>query len=62
MNIRDYGTSWYIELQRIRQRLDDIENCDGFGEAIFVTQELSSDIEKLEQELDVQLELDMDGD
>jgi hypothetical protein len=38
MNIRDYGTSWYLELQRIRQRLDDVENCIDFDEAIFCAQ------------------------
>jgi primosomal protein N'' len=60
MNIRDYGTSWYTELQRIRQRLDDIENAEDFDEAIFCAQELSADIETLEREIDTQLELGMD--
>lgn len=60
MGIRDCGTSWYLELQRIRGRLDDIENCIDFDEAIFEAQELSADIETLERELDTQLELGMD--
>ena len=60
MGIRDYGTSWYLELQRIRQRLDNIENCIDFDEVIFEAQELSADIETLERELDTQLELGMD--
>jgi sigma54-dependent transcription regulator len=60
MNIRDYGTSWYLELEGVRQRLDDIENCIDFDEAIFCAQELSADIETIQQELDTQLELGMD--
>jgi len=60
MNIRDTATHWYTELQRIRSKLDDIENCEDFYEAIFVAQELSTDIEKIENQLDTEFDLGMD--
>ena len=60
MGIRDCATGWYLELQRIRRKLDDIENCIDFDEAIFVAQELSADIETLENQIDLELELGMD--
>ena len=60
MNIRDVGTLWYTELQRIRSKLDDVENCIDFDEAIFIAQELSADIETLENQIDLELELGMD--
>lgn len=59
MGIRDVGTHWYLELQRIRRKLDDIENCLDFDEAIFVAQELSADIQTLETSIDLELELGM---
>lgn len=60
MNIRDCGTYWYNELQRIRTQLDDLENCVDFYEAIFVAQELSSDIQAIQVDMDLELELGMD--
>ena len=60
MNSRDVATSVLLELQRIRRKLDDIENCEDTCEMVFIAQELSADIEKLEQELDEQFELGMD--
>lgn len=59
MGFRDVATDVYIQLQSIRAKLDDIENCIDFDEAIFVAQELSADVETLEQTLDVQFELGM---
>ncbi len=60
MNIRDYATGWLLSLQRIRFKLDDMENCEDGLEMIAIAQELSADIESIEQELDTQFELNMD--
>lgn len=59
MGIRDVGTHWYLELQCIRRKLDCIENCIDFDEAIFVAQELSADIQTLETSIDLELALEM---
>lgn len=60
MGFRDVATDVYIKLQSIRSKLSDIENCIDFDEAIFVAQELSADVETIEQTLDVEFELGMD--
>ena len=60
MNIRDVGTVWYLDLQRIRNTLDNFENFDDAHEMIAVAQELSADIETLENQIDLELELGMD--
>lgn len=62
MNIRESMTLVLLDLQRIRYKLDDIENCIDFDEAIFVAQELSADIEKIESTLDLEFELGMNDD
>lgn len=60
MGLRDVVTSVYLDLQRIRLKLDTLEDCVDEYEMIFVAQELSADINKIEQELDEQFELGMD--
>lgn len=59
MNIRDVGTVWYLDLQRIRNTLDNFENFDDAHEMIAVAQELSADIERLENQIDIELDLEM---
>lgn len=60
MNIRDCGTHWYNELQRIRNTLENFENFDDAYEMIAVAQELSSDIQAIEVDMELELELGMD--
>ena len=60
MNIRDCATDWVLTLQRIRFKLDDMENCEDGCEMIAIAQELSADIEVLEERIDHELELNMD--
>lgn len=60
MNIRDYATDWVLTLQRIRFKLDDMENCEDGCEMIDIAQELSADILRIEEEMGSELELNMD--
>lgn len=46
---KKFGKSIIAELQRIRYLLDNMENCEDGEEMIFISQELSTDIEKLEE-------------
>lgn len=59
MNIRDVATNWVLTLQCIRFKLDDMENCEDGLEMIAIAQELSADIEVLEERIDHELELNM---
>lgn len=60
MNVRDAGTAWYIDLQRIKNRLDDMENCEDISEMIAICQELSADIDSTIYDIDMELELNME--
>lgn len=60
MNLRDAGTAWYIDLQRIKNRLDDMENCEDISEMIAICQELSADIDSIIYDIDMELELTME--
>lgn len=60
MNIRDTATHWVLELQRIRNTLDNFENFDDAHEMIAVAQELSVEIETIENQLDTEFDLGMD--
>lgn len=62
MGLLDVATSVYLDLQRIRSKLDDMENCVDEYEMIFVAQELSADIEKIESTLNLEFELGMNDD
>lgn len=46
---KKFGKSIIAELQRIRYVLDNMENCEDGEEMIFISQELSADIEKMEE-------------
>lgn len=46
---KKFGKSVIAELQRIRYKLEDMENCEDGEEMIFIAQELSADIEKMEE-------------
>lgn len=46
---KKFGKSVIAELQRIRYTLDNMENCEDGEEMIFISQELSADIEKMEE-------------
>jgi len=60
MNVRDYAASLFLELQNIRRQLDRFEGLGDFNEAIFVAQQISSDLDSLAGELDSVFELGMD--
>lgn len=46
---KKFGKRVIAELQRIRYALDNMENCEDGEEMIFISQELSADIERLEE-------------
>lgn len=54
---KKFGKSILAELQRIRYKLDDMENCEDAEEMIFISQELSADIEKIEELVDEKFKL-----
>lgn len=54
---KKFGKSILAELQRIRYKLDDMENCEDGEEMIFISQELSADIEKIEELVDEKFKL-----
>ena len=60
MNIRDYGTSWYLELQRIKIRIEMLGDCADRDEILADSYELVADLQEVMTELDTQLELGMD--
>jgi hypothetical protein len=60
MNVRDYATSLFLELQNIRRQLDAFEDLEDFDESVSIAQEISSDLDSLAGELDSVFELGMD--
>lgn len=54
---KKFGKSLIVELQRIRYVLDNMENCEDAEEMIFISQELSSDIDSLEQVVEEKFKL-----
>lgn len=60
MNVRDAGTAWYIDLERVKNRLDNMENCEDISEMIAICQELSADIDSTMYDIDKYLELNME--
>lgn len=60
MNNRDFATDLVLTLQRIRFKLDDMENLEDGMEMINIAQELSADIASLEEDIDTEFNLNMD--
>lgn len=60
MNNRDFATDLVLSLQRIRFKLNDVENCEDGEEMISIAQELSADIASLEEDIDVEFNLNTD--
>lgn len=54
---KKFGKSVIAELQRIRYALDNMENCEDGEEMIFISQELSADIERLEESVEEKFKL-----
>lgn len=54
---KKFGKSVIAELQRIRYVLDNMENCEDGEEMIFISQELSADIERLEESVEEKFKL-----
>lgn len=46
---KKFAKSVIEELQKIRYKLDNIENCEDGMEMIHIAQELSSDVESIEE-------------
>lgn len=60
MNFRDHGTRIFMDIQRIRMKLDDIQNCGDLEEAIADVSEISSELHDIEQDLNESFELNME--
>lgn len=54
---KKFGKEVLHQLQGIRYKLDDMENCEDGEEMIHICQELSADIESIEQMVDVKFKL-----
>lgn len=54
---KKFGKSVIVELQRIRYALDNMENCEDGEEMIHISQELSADIERLEESVEEKFKL-----
>lgn len=48
---KKFGKEVISKLQKIRWTLDNMENCEDFDEAVHLCQELSCDIEGLEEKV-----------
>lgn len=54
---KKFGNNLIQQLQSIRFKLDDMENCEDGEEMIHIAQELSSDIESIEQLIEEKFKL-----
>jgi predicted RNA-binding protein with EMAP domain len=54
---KKFGKSVIAELQRIRYVLDNMENCEDGEEMIHIAQEISADVESLEQVVEEKFKL-----
>lgn len=54
---KKFGKSLIAKLQRIRYVLDNMENCEDGEEMIAISQELSSDVDSLEQVIEEKFKL-----
>lgn len=54
---KKFGREVLYLLQKIRYKLDDMENCEDGEEMIAISQELSADIESIEQMVDEKFQL-----
>lgn len=54
---KKFGKSVIAELQRIRYVLDNMENCEDGEEMIAIAQEISADVERLEESVEEKFKL-----
>lgn len=54
---KKFGKEVVSLLQTIRYKLDDMENCEDGEEMIAISQELSADIESIEQSIEEKFKL-----
>lgn len=54
---KKFGKELLKQLQTIRYKLDDMENCEDGEEMIHICQELSTDIESIEEMVDIKFQL-----
>lgn len=54
---KKFAKSLIHELQKIRYKLDDMENCEDDSEMIAICQELSADIDGLEESIEDKFKL-----
>ena len=54
---KKFGKALLGQLQAICYKLDNMENCEDGEEMIFVSQELSADIESLEEQVEDKYDL-----
>jgi hypothetical protein len=54
---KKFGNDVLQLLQKIRYKLDDMENCEDGEEMIFISQELSADVEIIEEMIDTKFKL-----
>lgn len=54
---KKFGKDVMHQLQTIRLKLDDMESCEDAEEMIHISQELSADIESIEQLVEVKFKL-----
>jgi len=61
MGIRDTATSWWLDLQRIKVALGNMGDCEDRDEMCAISYELAADIDSIMYDIDVELELNMEG-
>jgi hypothetical protein len=59
MNIRDCGEYWYIDLEKIRDKLNTFEDCEDPCEMIELARTLSADVDSVMSDIDSEFELNM---
>lgn len=62
MNIRDYATWWFNDLEKIKNNLDKLEKCDSPWDMIDMARKISVDVNNVMQSIDLEFELNMEGD
>lgn len=60
MNVMDYATQFYFDIERVRLKLDSIENCGDLEEAIADVQEISAELHSIQQDMNTSFDLRME--
>lgn len=59
MNIRDGATVWWLILEKVKDQLQDMSNCEDRDEMCAISDELAADIDLVMGEMNDELDLKM---